>query len=158
VVLTGQDGFSPDQARGFAPTPQEFLFGVCATASNDPHCTVDPNTVPKALDVVTPSGVSQSQELDYTVNNPVTIQGCSFRSTAAALHWPRQGQSQAARGWSRNWPWPAGTPSASSMSACGRLPAAAVLGRQHHHGQGVPELGGLASRVVCVCWWSGGRS
>jgi glucoamylase len=75
VVLTGQDGFSPDQARGFAPTPQEFLFGVCATASNDPHCTVDPNTVPKALDVVTPSGVSQSQELDYTVNNPVTIQG-----------------------------------------------------------------------------------
>src|SRR5262249_5700796 len=30
VVLTGQDGFSPDQARGFASTPQPFLFGVCA--------------------------------------------------------------------------------------------------------------------------------
>ena len=42
VVLTGQDGFSPDQARGFAPTPQEFQFGVCATASADPHCTFDP--------------------------------------------------------------------------------------------------------------------
>jgi glucan 1,4-alpha-glucosidase len=75
VVLTGQDGFSPDQARGFAATPQEFAFGVCATASNDPHCTVDPATVPKAMDVVTPAGVSQAQELDYTVNSPVTIQG-----------------------------------------------------------------------------------
>ena len=30
VVLTGQDGFSDDQARGFAPTPQDFQFGVCA--------------------------------------------------------------------------------------------------------------------------------
>ena len=75
VVLTGQDGFSPDQARSFAPTPQEFQFGVCATASNDPHCTVAPNTVPKAMDVITPPGVAQSEELDYTVNQPVTIQG-----------------------------------------------------------------------------------
>ena len=75
VVLTGQDGFSPDQARGFAPTPQEFQFGVCAIASADPHCTVDPATVPKAMDVTTPAGVSQATELDYTVNQPVTIQG-----------------------------------------------------------------------------------
>jgi glucan 1,4-alpha-glucosidase len=75
VVLTGQDGFSPDQARGFAPTPQPFSFGVCATASTDPHCVVDPNTVPKAMDVITPSGVLQSNELDYTLHNPVTIQG-----------------------------------------------------------------------------------
>ena len=42
VVLAGQDGFSPDQARGFQPTPQGFQFGVCAAASADPHCTVDP--------------------------------------------------------------------------------------------------------------------
>ena len=42
VVLTGQDGFSPDQARGFQPTPQPFQFGVCATSSADPHCTFDP--------------------------------------------------------------------------------------------------------------------
>jgi glucoamylase len=75
VVLTGQDGFSPDQARGFAPTPQDFLFGVCATASTDPHCTVNPDTVPKALDVLTPAGVVQSDELDYTLHNPVTIAG-----------------------------------------------------------------------------------
>jgi glucoamylase len=75
VVLTGQDGFSPDQARGFAPTPREFQFGVCATASTDPHCTVDPGSVPKAIDVITPPGVLQAEELDYTVGSPVTIQG-----------------------------------------------------------------------------------
>jgi carbohydrate-binding DOMON domain-containing protein len=73
VVLTGQDGFSPDQARGFQPTPQDFQFGVCATASSDQHCTVDPSTVPKAMDVLTPDGVMQSDELDYTVHKPVTI-------------------------------------------------------------------------------------
>jgi glucoamylase len=77
VVLTGQDGFSPDQARGFAPTPQEFQFGVCVGASSDPHCTVNPNTVPKAIDVITPPGVSQGTELDYTLG-PVVIQGVSI--------------------------------------------------------------------------------
>jgi hypothetical protein len=77
-VLTGQDGFSPDQARSFAPTPQPFQFGVCATASSDPHCTADPNTVPKALDVITPAGVSQSDELDYTLHNPVVLQGVTI--------------------------------------------------------------------------------
>jgi len=74
VVLTGQDGFSPDQARGFAPTPQAYQFGVCAASSSDPHCTVDPNTVPKALDVIVPTGVTQADELDYTLHSPVTLQ------------------------------------------------------------------------------------
>ncbi len=74
VVLTGQDGFSPDQARSFAPTPQAFQFGVCAAASSDPHCTVDPNTVPKTVDVITPAGVSQSDELDYTLHSPIILQ------------------------------------------------------------------------------------
>ena len=78
VVLTGQDGFSPDQARSFASTPQPFNFGVCATASSDPHCTVDPNTVPKAMDVITPSGVQQSDELDYTIHSPVVLQGVTI--------------------------------------------------------------------------------
>jgi hypothetical protein len=73
VVLHGQDGFSPDQARSFAPTPQAFAFGVCATASSDAHCTADPATVPKAMDVLTPAGVSQGDELDYTVHHPVTL-------------------------------------------------------------------------------------
>jgi glucoamylase len=74
VVLTGQDGFSPDQARGFQTTPQDFQFGVCATASADPHCTVDPNTVPKTMDVLVPTGVLQSDELDYTLHSPVALQ------------------------------------------------------------------------------------
>jgi glucoamylase len=73
VVLTGQDGFSPDYARGFAATPQPYQFGVCATASSDPHCTFDPGQVPKAVDVITPNGVAQSTELDYTLG-PVVIQ------------------------------------------------------------------------------------
>jgi carbohydrate-binding DOMON domain-containing protein len=77
VVLTGQDGFSPDQARGFQPTPQDFQFGVCATASSDPHCTFAPNLVPKAVDVITPSGVTQSTELDYTLG-PVVIKGVTI--------------------------------------------------------------------------------
>ena len=75
VVLTGQDGFSPDQARGFTPTPGAFSFGVCSTASADPHCTFDPGAVPKAIDVFAPAGVVQADELDYTLHAPVAIQG-----------------------------------------------------------------------------------
>jgi len=78
VVLTGQDGFSPDQARGFAPTPQEFLFGVCASALPDPHCTFDPGAVPKAVDVLTPAGVDQSDLLDYTIHQSVTLQAVTI--------------------------------------------------------------------------------
>jgi glucan 1,4-alpha-glucosidase len=78
VVLHGQDGFSSDHARGFAPTPQDFLFGVCAATSNDPHCTANPNSVPKATDVLTPPGVAQANELDYTLNNPVMLQGVTI--------------------------------------------------------------------------------
>jgi carbohydrate-binding DOMON domain-containing protein len=78
VVLTGQDGFSPDQARGFQPTPQSFQFGVCATPSADPHCTFNPSLVPKAIDVITPPGVLQSVELDYTIQSPVIITGVTM--------------------------------------------------------------------------------
>jgi glucoamylase len=74
VVLHGQDGFSADQARGFAPTPQPFLFGVCAPGGTSPICSVDPGTVPKATDVLTPAGVSQADELDPTAP-PVEITG-----------------------------------------------------------------------------------
>jgi glucoamylase len=73
VVLTGQDGFSPDQARGFAPTAQPFLFGVCAPGGTAAVCKADPGTVPKAVDVITPPGVSQATELDPTLG-PVAIQ------------------------------------------------------------------------------------
>jgi glucoamylase len=76
VVLTGQDGFSPDQARAFTATPGAFTFGVCATAGPG-ICAVDPTTVPKAVDVITPAGVSQAAELDPTLGSvviqPVTV-------------------------------------------------------------------------------------
>ena len=77
VVLTGQDGFSPDQARSFAPTPQPFQFGVCAATSTDDHCTADPGTVPKVIDTIPPSSVQQSIELDYTLG-PVVLQGVTI--------------------------------------------------------------------------------
>ncbi len=73
VVLTGQDGFSSDQARAFTSTPGAFSFGVCAPDGTEPICSVDPSTVPKAMDVITPPGVSQATELDPTLG-PVAIQ------------------------------------------------------------------------------------
>ena len=51
---------------------------MCAAASSDPHCTVDPDTVPKAVDVLTPPGVSQADELDYTLHAPVVLQGVTI--------------------------------------------------------------------------------
>jgi glucoamylase len=77
VALTGQDGFSPDQARTFAPTPQPFQFGVCAPGGTSPICSVDPGTVPKVMDAITPAGVSQATELDPT-GGPVVLQGVSI--------------------------------------------------------------------------------
>jgi carbohydrate-binding DOMON domain-containing protein len=79
VVLTGQDGFSEDHdnARGFAATPLEFTFGVCAPGDSSPICGVDPSTVPKAVDVVPPAGVSQATELNPLLG-PVVLQGVSI--------------------------------------------------------------------------------
>jgi hypothetical protein len=81
VVLTGQDGFSPDNARGFAATPQDYTFGVCTVAeaaTSNPICKVAPNTVPKAVDVLTPAGVSQADELNPLLHTPVTIAGVTI--------------------------------------------------------------------------------
>jgi hypothetical protein len=78
VTLAGQDGFSSDNARAFTSTPGGYSFGVCATASSDPHCTVAPATVPKVMDVLTPAGTAQSDELDYTIHSPVTLQPVSI--------------------------------------------------------------------------------
>jgi glucoamylase len=75
VALTGQDGFSPDQARGFQPTPEDFQFGVCATALDTPLCTFPPGSVPKVLDTIPPTGVTQSDELNYVVHSPVVLSG-----------------------------------------------------------------------------------
>ena len=73
MVLTGQDGFGTDQARNFTATPGGFTFGVCAVGGTAPVCSADPDTVPKAMDVITPAGVSQATELDPT-RGPVAIQ------------------------------------------------------------------------------------
>jgi glucoamylase len=73
VTLAGQDGYSPDNARAFSATPGAYSFGVCAVASSDPHCTVDPATVPKVMDVLGPAG-TQSNQLDYTLHNQVVLQ------------------------------------------------------------------------------------
>lgn len=74
VTLTGQDGFSSDQARAFTSTPGAYSFGVCAVASSDSHCTVAPGSVPKVMDVLTPALTLQSNELDYTLHNAVVLQ------------------------------------------------------------------------------------
>jgi glucoamylase len=47
---------------------------VCAVGGTSPICAVDPTTVPKAMDVITPAGVSQDTELD-PIPGPVVIQG-----------------------------------------------------------------------------------
>jgi glucoamylase len=72
VALAGQDGFSPDQARGFTATPEPYQFGVCAPGGTGPLCVLDPATVPKAIDVITPAGQSQADELNPTLG-PVTL-------------------------------------------------------------------------------------
>jgi glucoamylase len=74
VVLTGQDGFSPGNARQFTPTPGQFTFGVCAPTTISPICSFPAAQVPQAMDVITPAGVSQSTELDPT-RGPVVIAG-----------------------------------------------------------------------------------
>ena len=74
LALTGQDGFSADQARAFSATAQPYAFGVCAPGGTSPICAVDPATVPKVMDTITPSGVSQATELDPTLG-PVVLHG-----------------------------------------------------------------------------------
>jgi glucoamylase len=73
VVLTGQDGFSSDQARAFTQYPGAYTFGVCPSGDTAAICEVDPSTVPKAMDVITPPGVSQAAELN-PLAGPVAIQ------------------------------------------------------------------------------------
>jgi len=74
VTLTGQDGFSQDQARGFTPTGEAFAFGVCTAGGTSPICAVAPGTVAKVVDTITPAGVDQATELDPT-QPPVTVAG-----------------------------------------------------------------------------------
>ena len=75
VVLTGQDGFSSDQARGFQRQSEDYQFGVCtpeADAGGNPICAVNPSTVPKAMDILTPEGTTQADVLN-PLDPPVVI-------------------------------------------------------------------------------------
>jgi hypothetical protein len=78
VVLTGQEGDSPDRARRFAANPEPYVFGVCAPGGTSPICALPPASVPKALDVTTPAGVDQAVELDPT-RGPVVIKAVRVR-------------------------------------------------------------------------------
>jgi glucoamylase len=77
VVLHGQDGFSGDQARSFAPTPQPYQFGLCRPGTTSPICAIDPGTAPKVIDTVAPANVDQYAELDPTAG-PVRLHGVSI--------------------------------------------------------------------------------
>ncbi len=74
VALTGQDGFGADNLRAFTATPGQFTFGVCAPGGTSPICSFDPTKVPKVMDTITPSGVSQDTELNPTLGG-VELQG-----------------------------------------------------------------------------------
>jgi glucoamylase len=74
VTIHGQDGYSGDQARSFAPTPQPYQFGVCPTAAPTPICAIDPGTAPKVIDTIAPPGVDQYAELDPTAA-PIELHG-----------------------------------------------------------------------------------
>jgi glucoamylase len=74
VALTGQDGFSSDQARAFTATPGGYSFGVCGPGETAAICSADPNTVPKVMDTITPPGISQATELN-PILGPVVLQG-----------------------------------------------------------------------------------
>ncbi len=74
VTLTGQDGtHGVDQTRAFTSTPGGYSFGVCATNDGSALCTTDPNSVPKVMDLFTPTGVDQADELDYVTHQPVVL-------------------------------------------------------------------------------------
>lgn len=73
VALTGQNGFSADQAGGFTQPAGACTFGVCPVSDTSPICSLDPSTMPEIMDVLTPRGVLQSTELDPTLG-PVVLQ------------------------------------------------------------------------------------
>jgi glucoamylase len=74
VAITGQDGYSADQAIPFTTNPGEYTLGVCPVGGTEPICALNPSTVPEVMDTITPPGVSQDTELN-PVNGPVVLQG-----------------------------------------------------------------------------------
>src|SRR5487761_556119 len=67
VAITGQNGFSADQAISFTTNPTAFTLGVCPAGGTEPICSLSPSAVPEVMDTITPPGVSQNTELDPTL-------------------------------------------------------------------------------------------
>jgi glucoamylase len=74
VAITGQDGYSADQAIPFTATPGAYTLGVCAAGGTEPICSLSPAAVPEVMDTITPPGVAQDTELN-PVPGPVVLQG-----------------------------------------------------------------------------------
>jgi glucoamylase len=72
--LTGQNGFSSDQARGFTQPAGADTFGVCPAGDTAAICSKAPSTMPEVIDTITPTGGSQATELDPTLG-PVVLSG-----------------------------------------------------------------------------------
>ena len=76
VVLTGQDGFS---RRPGARLPADAAgLPVRRLRDGQPRIRTAPWTrprFPKLMDVITPAGVDQSDEVDYTLHTPVVLSG-----------------------------------------------------------------------------------
>ena len=74
VAITGQNGYSADQAIPFTSTAGAYTLGVCPVGGSESICSLNPSTVPEVMDTITPPGVPQDTELDPTLG-PVTLQG-----------------------------------------------------------------------------------
>ena len=74
VAITGQDGYSADQAIPFTANPGAYTLGVCPVGGDEPICALSPSAVPEVMDTITPPGVSQDAELN-PIPGPVVLQG-----------------------------------------------------------------------------------
>jgi len=80
VVLTGQDGFSPDQARGFQATPQAFHLACAPPRAPIRIALLTRTRSPKPWTSSHRRASARRNELDYTLHNPVSLQGWSSPS------------------------------------------------------------------------------
>ncbi|HEX3788178.1 MAG TPA: glucodextranase DOMON-like domain-containing protein, partial [Pseudonocardiaceae bacterium] len=74
VAITGQDGYSADQAIPFTTNPGAYTLGVCPAGGMQPICSLSLSAVPEVMDTITPPGVAQDTELN-PIPGPVVLQG-----------------------------------------------------------------------------------
>ena len=78
VVLTGQDGFSRDQARGFAADAAGLPVRRLRDGERRSALHGRPGHRAEGDRRDHAAGVLQSDELDYTLHNPVVLQGVTI--------------------------------------------------------------------------------